>query len=161
MNIYKMKEDTGIVESFPVAIVVSLFNRSVTEPLQEGALEHLRKRGFKEDDITVVEVPGAIEIPFFARVLAEQKKYEVIIALGSIIHGETNHYTWVGPQVSRDCQDVAKEFNTPVIFGVLTTEHESQAWEALGGRFGHKGVNCVNYAIAMRQLRSDIIANKS
>lgn len=155
---YKNTEEKGIVESFPVGIVFSLFNPTVSKPLLEGALEHMRARGFKEEHITVVETPGALDIPYFARLLAAQNRYEALIVLGSIIHGETYHYTWVGPQVCNDCQEISREFNIPVIFGILTTEHASQAMEALGGRYGHKGVNCVDYAIditnVQRQLAS-------
>jgi 6,7-dimethyl-8-ribityllumazine synthase len=160
MKVYKNTDMTGVVQSFPIAVIVSLFNRDITQPLQDGAIEHLKKRGFKDEDICVVEVPGAIEIPYVARVLAATKRYEAIIALGSIVHGETNHYTWVGSQVSSDCFDVSKEFNIPVIFGVLTTEHSAQAWDALGGKFGHKGVNCVDYAITMHHLSKQINADK-
>ncbi|KTC69362.1 riboflavin synthase beta chain (6,7-dimethyl-8-ribityllumazine synthase) [Legionella birminghamensis] len=160
MRQYKNTEEKGIVESFPVAIVISLFNPSVAMPLLDGAIEHLRKRGFKEEHITVVETPGALDIPIFARMLAAENKYEAIIALGSIIHGETYHYTWVGPQVCKDCQDISRDFDIPVIFGVLTTEHASQAMEALGGRYGHKGVNCVDYAVAITNVRRQLASSQ-
>lgn len=158
MNKYASEVSDEKVNSFPIAVIVSLFNPSITQPLQDGAIEHLRQRGFSEGHINLFQVPGAIDIPYIARLVAAKKKFESIIVLGSIIHGESNHYDWVGAQVCQNCDQISKEFNIPVIFGILTTEHAAQAQEALGGRFGHKGVNCVEYAIAVQNLKEQINA---
>ena len=137
---------------FPIAIVVSRFNRAITEELLQGALKRLKACGFGEDDITVVEVPGAVEIPLVAKCLAKQKRHDVIIALGAVVRGETSHYDYVCQQVSDGCQRVALEFETPVIFKVLTTENDDQAWDRLGGRHGHSGVDAVDCALAMHHI---------
>ncbi len=135
--------------SFPIAIVVSQFNREITHKLQQGAIDRLIASGFTTDDITLVEVPGAVEIPLIAQQLARQSKYAAIIALGAVIRGETTHYDYVCEAVSNGCQRVALDFNLPVIFGVLTTEDEAQALERVGGAHGHKGADAADCARSM------------
>ncbi|MDF1758711.1 MAG: 6,7-dimethyl-8-ribityllumazine synthase [Legionellaceae bacterium] len=135
--------------SFAVAIIVSLFNQEVTSELLKGAVSRLIELGVSEDDITIVEVPGAAEIPFVAARLMDTDKYEVVIALGAVIRGETTHYDYVCQQVSDGCQNVSLTFDIPIIFGILTTENEAQAWDRLGGKHGHKGKDCADSAIAM------------
>ncbi|KTD22504.1 6,7-dimethyl-8-ribityllumazine synthase [Legionella londiniensis] len=137
---------------FPIAIVVSQFNRPITRELLQGALKELNAKGFTEKDIAVVEVPGAVEIPLTVKKIAKLKKFEIIIALGAVIRGETTHYDYVCQQVSDGCQKVALEFEIPVIFGVLTTENEAQAWDRLGGRHGHKGIDAVDCALNMHEV---------
>lgn len=135
--------------SFSIAIIVSQFNHEITQELQNGAIKRLLECGFNETDITLIDVPGAIEIPLIAKILAKKNQYAAIIALGAVIRGETTHYDYVCQQVSDGCQRVALEFEMPVIFGVLTTENDDQAWDRLGGKHGHKGVDAVDCAIAM------------
>lgn len=138
--------------SFPVALVVSQFNRDVTTELKKGALERLMQLGFDEGDLVIVEVPGAVEIPILAKRIAMQGKVEAIIALGAVIRGETTHYDYVCEQVSNGCQQVALDYNLPVIFGVLTTENDEQAWDRLGGKQGHKGRDAADCAVAMHTI---------
>lgn len=138
--------------SFPIAIIVSQFNHAITQELKNGAMKRLLDCGFNEQDITLVDVPGAIEIPLIAKILAKKNHYAAIIALGAVIRGETTHYDYVCQQVSDGCQRVALEFEMPVIFGVLTTENDDQAWDRLGGKHGHKGVDAVDCAIAMHSI---------
>jgi len=145
-------ENTNNHEPFPVAIIVSVFNRDITSELQKGAILRLAECGFDEHYITLVEVPGAVEIPLVAQRLAQKNKYGAVIALGAVIRGETSHYDYVCQQVSEGCQRVALEFEIPVIFGVLTTENEAQAWDRLGGKHGHKGVEAVDCALAMNAI---------
>ena len=101
-------------------------------------------------------MPGAVEIPFIAKRLAKKNKHAAIIALGAVIRGETTHYDYVCQQVSDGCQHVALEYETPVIFGVLTTENDEQAWDRLGGSHGHKGVDAANCALAMQSILQQI-----
>lgn len=138
--------------SFPIAIIVSQFNHDITQALVDGAMQRLASSGFKPEDITLVEVPGAIEIPLIAKRLAKKNKYAVIIAFGAVIRGETTHYDYVCQQVSDGCQRVTLKYETPVIFGVLTTENEEQAWDRLGGKHGHKGIDAVDCALAMHSI---------
>jgi 6,7-dimethyl-8-ribityllumazine synthase len=149
MNI--IKANTAVGQTFPIAIVVSLFNRKITQALQDGALQALTAAGFSTEEITWVEVPGAVEIPLVAKTLAKQNKFAAIVALGAVIRGETTHYDYVCEQVSRGCQEVMLAFDLPVIFGILTTENEAQAWDRLGGTHGHKGHDAVDAALAMVQ----------
>ncbi len=134
---------------FPVAIVVSLFNRPITQALQDGALEALQEAGFLPEHITLIEVPGAIEIPLVAQRLAKLNKFGAILALGAVIRGDTTHYDYVCEQVSTGCQQITLAYNVPVVFGVLTTENEAQAWDRLGGSHGHKGHDAVACALSM------------
>ncbi|MDI9819311.1 MULTISPECIES: 6,7-dimethyl-8-ribityllumazine synthase [unclassified Legionella] len=142
--------------SFPVAVVVSRFNYAITQELKRGALDRLSERGFRPEDIIVVEVPGAVEIPLVAKRLAMQKQASAIIALGAVIRGETSHYDYVCEQVSNGCQRIALDYDLPVIFGVLTTENEAQAWERLGGSHGHKGKDAADCAIDMYQILNEL-----
>ncbi len=138
-----------IKQHFNVALVVGRFNEDVTRRLYEGALERLKELAFADEHITVVWVPGAIEIPLTAQRLARTNSYEVIICLGTVIRGETGHYEYVCNQASTGCQTVALENDIPVIFGVLTTENEAQALERAGGQQGNKGRDAVDAALEM------------
>lgn len=130
-----------------IAIVVSVFNAEITEKLLEGAISYLREKDLT--DIKIVKVPGAIEIPLVAKLLAKKKCYEAIICLGAVIRGETDHYQYVCQQVSAGCQEVMLTSETPVIFGVLTTDNEEQAEERAGGSAGHKGREAAEAALHM------------
>lgn len=143
---------SNIQKSSPIAIIVSQFNQSVTHALQDGAVKQLIACGIDEKDITIVEVPGAVEIPLIAKKLAKKGFYSAIIALGAVIRGETTHYDYVCQQVSDGCLRVGLEFEIPVVFGVLTTENEAQAWDRLGGKHGHKGVEAADCALAMHTV---------
>jgi 6,7-dimethyl-8-ribityllumazine synthase len=137
---------------FPIAVIVSTFNQNITQELQRGALQRLAEKGFSSDEITLIEVPGAVEIPLIAKQLAKKKFHGAIIALGAVIRGETTHYDYVCQQVSNGCQQVALEFDIPVVFGVLTTENEAQARDRVGGAHGHKGMDAVDCAIDMHAI---------
>ena len=143
-------------DTFPIALVVSTFNHPITNALKEGALERLTELGFVSTDITIVEVPGAVEIPFVAQLLAKKNSVQAIIALGAVIRGETSHYDYVCDQVSQGCQRVMLDFNIPVIFGVLTTENDEQAWDRLGGKHGHKGKEAADCAVMMHSIKQQI-----
>lgn len=142
--------------SFPIALVVSTFNQEITSALKDGALQRLKELGFKSGDITLVEVPGAVEIPFIANLLAKQKRVNVIIALGAVIRGETSHYDYVCEQVSQGCQRVMLDHDVPVIFGILTTENEDQARDRVGGKHGHKGKDSVDCAVMMHSIKMQL-----
>ncbi|KTD18555.1 riboflavin synthase subunit beta [Legionella lansingensis] len=145
-------ESKDITHSFPIGVVVSRFNQDITGELQRGAVERLKVRGISEQDIILVEVPGAIEIPIVTKRMAMSRQVKAIIALGAVIRGETSHYDYVCEQVSNGCQRIALDYNLPVIFGVLTTENETQAWDRLGGSHGHKGADAADCAIEMHQI---------
>ena len=121
-------------------------------------MQRLRDKGFTDDHITVVDVPGAVEIPLIAKLLAKSARYGAVIALGAVIRGETTHYDYVCQQVSEGCQRVSFEFEVPVIFGVLTTENEDQARERVGGEHGHKGIDAADCAISMVAVLKQLAA---
>ncbi|MGL6029615.1 MAG: 6,7-dimethyl-8-ribityllumazine synthase [Legionella sp.] len=144
------------VASFAIAIISSTFNSDITSELEKGTLEQLTRRGVSRKDISIYQVPGAIEIPLLAKRLALQNKFKSIIALGSVIRGDTSHYDVVCDLVSQGCMRVSLDHNIPVILGVLTTENEQQAWDRLGGVHGHKGVQMADCAITMHELYSTL-----
>lgn len=131
------------------AIIVSEFNQTITDALLKGALERFTELKIHSDDITVIRVPGAVEIPLVAQLLAKAEKHQAIICLGAVIRGETGHYDYVCQQVSQGTQQVMLKYNIPVIFGVLTTDNEKQAEERVGGAHGHKGKDAVDTALSM------------
>ena len=145
------------VDPFPIALVVSQFNRDLTQALQDGAVTCLLQHGLTPQDIAVVEVPGAIEIPLVVQRLAKAGRHAVIIVLGAVVRGETTHYELVCQSVSEGCQQVSLTCDIPVIFGVLTTENEAQAWDRLGGQHGHKGVDAAQAAIAMYRTLQQLL----
>lgn len=138
--------------TFPVGIVVSRFNQSITEKLLKGAQERLLELGFDKGQIAIAEVPGAVEIPLVLQKFSELKQFDALIALGAVVRGETSHYDYVCQLVSSGCQRIALDFRIPVIFGVLTTENEEQALERCGGKEGHKGREAVDAACEMVAL---------
>jgi 6,7-dimethyl-8-ribityllumazine synthase len=146
MNIINAKE---IQTVFHAAIVVSRFNEEVTSLLLDGAVQRLKELNIPDEFITIVWVPGAVEIPLIAKQLAKSGLYETVICLGSVIRGETSHYDYVCDQVSAGCQRVALKYNLPVIFGVLTTDTDAQALARAGGPHGNKGRDAVNAAMEM------------
>ncbi|GIU21468.1 6,7-dimethyl-8-ribityllumazine synthase [Shewanella colwelliana] len=123
-----------------VAIVVSRFNSFVVESLLEGAVDTLKRFGqVADDNITVVRVPGAVELPLAARRVAASGKFDGIIALGAVIRGGTPHFDFVAGECNKGLAQVALEFDLPVSFGVLTTDTIEQAIERSGTKAGNKG----------------------
>lgn len=139
-----------------IAVVVSLFNQFITGRLQQGCVEQLQNCGISQELITIIEVPGAVELPLIAKKVLETDQADVVIVLGCVIRGDTDHYDYVCQQVSQGCQQVALEFCRPVIFGVLTTDNEEQALSRVGGRHGHKGVDAADAALAMYDIIQQI-----
>lgn len=139
-----------------IAVITSRFNEEVTKKLKAGALDRLSECGILNDNLTIIDVPGAIEIPLIAKKLAMQKIYDSIICLGSVIRGETSHYDYVCEQVSFGCQQVMLQYEIPVIFGILTTENEEQALARVGGGHGHKGRDAVDAALEMGNLMKSL-----
>ena len=135
------------------AVVVSRWNSFITERLLQGALDALRRSGCREEDITVVRVPGAFEIPSQARTLAESKKYDAIITLGCLIRGETTHYEHISTEVTRGIGQSAQETGVPHTYGVLTCESLEQALDRAGLKAGNKGFEAAISAVEMVSLQ--------
>lgn len=143
------------------AIVVSQFNQNITSALLNGALERFAEINIPESEITIIHVPGAVEISLAAQLLAKKDKYKAIICLGAVIRGETNHYDYVCQQVSQSCQRIMLDYNVPIIFGVLTTDNENQALDRVGGKEGHKGKDAVDAAVCMAEIVENLTSISS
>ena len=142
-----------------IAVVISRFNSFIDESLLEGALDALKRVGqVKDDNITLVRVPGAYELPLVARRLAESKKFDAIVALGTVIRGGTAHFEYVAGEASSGLGKVAMEAEIPVAFGVLTTENIEQAIERAGTKAGNKGAEAALVALEMYNLLNQIQA---
>ena len=132
------------------AIVVSRFNSFVVESLLEGAVDTLDRFGeVGSDDITVIRVPGAYELPMAAQRIAQSKKFDAIIALGAVIRGGTPHFDFVAGECNKGLAQVSLEYSIPVSFGVITTDSIEQAIERSGTKAGNKGAEAAMGALEM------------
>jgi 6,7-dimethyl-8-ribityllumazine synthase len=134
-------------------VVVSRWNSFITERLLQGALDALRRSGCREEDISIVRVPGAFEIPSQARTLAQSEKYDAIITLGCLIRGETSHYEHISTEVTRGIGQSAQETGVPHTYGVLTCENLEQALDRAGLKAGNKGFEAAISAVEMVSLQ--------
>ncbi len=137
-------------------IIISRFNEFIGSKLLSGAIDELRRHGVNENDIDIVWVPGAFEIPVIAKKVAKSEKYNAIITLGAVIKGSTGHYDYVCAEVSKGIAQVSLETGIPVIFGVLTTDNLEQAIERAGTKAGNKGSDAAKAAIEMANLLKEI-----
>ena len=133
-------------------IVISRFNDFIGSKLLEGAIDTFKRLNVKEENIDVIWVPGAFEIPLSAKFAAETKKYAAIVTLGAIIRGATTHYDYVCAELSKGIASVTMSSGVPVLFGVLTTDTIEQAVERAGTKAGNKGAQCAQSAIEMANL---------
>lgn len=139
-----------------VAIIASRFNEFIVSKLIDGAEDCLLRHGCSGDDIDLIWVPGAFEIPLMAKKLAETGKYDGIIALGTVIRGATSHYDYVCSEVSKGIASVSLDKEMPIMFGILTTENIEQAIERAGTKAGNKGVDAAMGVIEMVNLLKEI-----
>ena len=138
------------------AIVVSRFNEFITSKLLGGTLDCLQRHGASDDQITVVWVPGTIEITTAAKKLAQSGNYAAVICLGAVIRGSTSHYDYVCQQISRGVGQLNYDTGVPTIFGVLTCETIEQAIERAGTKQGNAGVSAAMAAMEMADLLGKI-----
>jgi 6,7-dimethyl-8-ribityllumazine synthase len=137
-------------------LIAGRFNDFITDRLVGGALDALSRSGVKDEDIEIVKVPGAFEIPLVAKKLAKKGKYDAVICLGAVIRGATPHFDYVSSEVSKGIALVGLESEIPVIFGVLTTDTIEQAIERAGTKSGNKGWDAAITAIEMANLMGEI-----
>jgi len=143
------------------AIVVSRFNRTITDRLLDGAVECFRKHGSDvERDVEVFYCPGAFEIPAVAAKITLTGKYDAVVCLGAVVRGETPHFEYIARECARGVSFLARERNIPLLFGVLTTDTFEQAMERAGGSAGNKGWDAALGAISMASLYAQL-DNKS
>src|SRR5215813_5875096 len=130
-------------------LVVSQFNSLITERLQAGAVDALCRQGAREEDILVVQVPGAFDIPLFAKKMAASGRHDAIICLGAVIKGETPHFDYIAAAMTQGIKEVMMAHGLPVTFGVLTTDTVEQALDRAGAKAGNKGFDAALAAIEM------------
>ena len=133
-------------------LVVSRFNHFITDRLLEGAVDALLRHGAQEENLTVVRVPGAFEMPLVAKKLAESGKYDAIVCLGCVIRGATPHFEYVAAEAAKGIALSSLETGVPISFGVLTTDTIEQAIERAGTKAGNKGFQAALSAIEMADL---------
>ena len=152
----KFYEGKLIGSGIKVGLVVSRFNDFITSKLLDGAVDGLVRHGVNRDDMSVVRVPGAFEIPIMARKLVNTDKYDGIICLGAVIRGETPHFDYVAAECSKGIANVALSADIPVIYGVLTTDTVEQAIDRAGTKAGNKGFDAAVSLIEMIDLEKNI-----
>jgi 6,7-dimethyl-8-ribityllumazine synthase len=138
-------------ENLSVALVVSEWNPQITESLYKGAFDTLRKHKVAENNISKINVPGSFELIYGAK-HAQSKGVDVVIAIGSVIQGETKHFDFVCQGVSQGIKDLNIQSKIPVIFCVLTDNTLQQAIDRSGGQFGNKGIEAAVSALKMANL---------
>ena len=139
-------------EGLRIGIALARFNQAVTDQLLAGALEAAVKHGVADDAIDVATVPGAFELPLCAQRLAMTGRYDALICLGAVVRGETPHFDFVAGEAAHGIAEVARRFDLPVVFGVLTTDTMEQALARAGGDRGNKGYEAAVTACEMAQV---------
>ncbi|MBU3811113.1 MAG: 6,7-dimethyl-8-ribityllumazine synthase [Candidatus Niameybacter stercoravium] len=145
-------EGNLVAQEIKVGIVVGRFNEFIVSKLVGGALDGLKRHGVREEQIEIVYVPGAFEIPLVAKKMAKSEKYDAIICLGAVIKGSTPHFDYVCAEASKGVASVSLDTEKPVIFGILTTDTIEQAIERAGTKAGNKGYDAAVSAIEMVNL---------
>jgi 6,7-dimethyl-8-ribityllumazine synthase len=140
--------------NFNFAVIASQWNAAVTDSLLEGAVSTLKKHGVQQNKIQVFRVPGSFELPTAADLALQYLKIDAVICLGSVVQGETPHFTFVCEAVAQGIKDVALKHHKPVIFGVLTDHNMEQAMARAGGKHGNKGVEAAITALKMAHLQA-------
>ena len=148
----KIFEGQLTAKGLKFCIIASRFNDFITSRLVEGASDALVRHGTKEDDIDVVKVPGAFEIPLIAKKAASSKRYNAVIALGTVIRGATPHFDLVASEAAKGVAQVSLETGVPISFGIITSDTIEQAIERAGSKSGNKGWDAAMVAIEMAQL---------
>ena len=148
----KTIEGTFVATKGNFAIVVGRWNSFVVESLLSAAIDTLQRHGIADNKITVVRAPGAFEIPLVCKKIAEQKKFDAIIALGAVIRGGTPHFEYVAGECTKGLAQVMMEYGVPVAFGVLTVDTIEQAIERAGTKAGNKGAEAALSALEMVSL---------
>ncbi|EFL52693.1 6,7-dimethyl-8-ribityllumazine synthase [Solidesulfovibrio fructosivorans JJ]] len=138
------------------AIVAGRFNDFITDRLVGGAIDYLTRHGADRDDIAIVRVPGAFEIPLAAKKLAASAKYNGVICLGAVIRGATPHFEYVANECVKGLAHVMLETNVPVGFGVLTVDTLEQAIERAGSKAGNKGVEASAAVLEMVRVMEQL-----
>jgi 6,7-dimethyl-8-ribityllumazine synthase len=136
-------------QGLKIGIVVSRFNNFVTERLLEGATDGFTSHGGADENLTIVRVPGAFEIPLIVEKMAASGKYDALVCLGAVIRGDTPHFDYVCEAVTRGIGDAVQTYKIPIGFGVLTTDDVQQAMERAGAKDANKGYEALLTVLEM------------
>lgn len=151
---YHIKTIEGLMDAkgYKIAIIASRFNDFMVNSLIGGAVDYLVRHGADKDDLTIIRVPGAFEMPIVAKKAADSKKYDGIVALGAVIRGATPHFDFVASETTKGLAHVSLEYGIPVGFGLLTTDNMEQAIERSGSKAGNKGVEAASALLETLQV---------
>lgn len=141
-----------VAKGLRFAFVVSRFNDFITSRLLEGAMDAVLRHGGKEEDVDIVRVPGAFEMPVVAKRLAKSRRYDAVVCLGAVMRGSTPHFEYIASELAKGLANVSLEIEIPISFGVLTTDTLEQAIERAGSKAGNKGFEAAVSAIEMANL---------
>lgn len=147
-----VRKGSGTARGIRIAIVVSRFNNLITDRLLEGALEEIARADADKEDVDVISVPGAWEMPVVVGELARQGRTDAIVCLGCVVRGDTPHFDFVAGENASGISAVARETGIPVANGVLTTNTMEQALDRAGGKMGNKGAEAAMCAVEMAHL---------
>jgi 6,7-dimethyl-8-ribityllumazine synthase len=136
-------------QGLKIGIVVSRYNQFITEKLLDGALDGFKSHGGEDENVTVVHVPGAFEIPLIAEKMAASGKYDALVCVGAVIRGDTPHFDYVCDAVTRGIGDAVRKYKIPIGFGVLTTNDVQQAMERSGSKDANKGYEALLTVVEM------------
>jgi len=145
-----------ISKNYKIAIVVSRFNEMISQKLLDGAIDAFLRHEVHEEDITVIWVPGAFELPLAAQTAALSKLYDAVLCLGAVIRGATPHFEFIASEVTKGIAQVGLQTGIPVIYGVLTTDTIEQAIERAGTKNGNKGFSSATAALEMINLLKEM-----
>lgn len=149
MSTHTPTGELKVVKGMRVAIVRAQWNSHITSRLEADAREVFAEQGLPDKDVVTFDVPGAVELTFAASQLIESELFDVVVAFGCVIRGETPHFDYVCQSVTQGITFLNSDCDIPVIFGVLTVNNEEEALERLGGKHGHKGREAAETAIRM------------
>ena len=148
----KVYEGRLNAEAFRFAIVASRWNELISARLVEGALDSLKRLGAKDANVSVYRVPGAFEIPLLALRLAQSRKFDAVICLGTIIRGQTPHFDYIASEVTRGISHAGLTSGLPVVFGIVTADTVDQAIDRAGVKLGNKGFEAAMTAVELVNL---------
>lgn len=137
--------------NFRIALIISEFNRDITEKMLEGAIKTLKKNLVQEKNIKIIWVPGSFEIPLMCQKMAKMEKIDGIVAIGCVIKGETDHFYYISSETSRGIMDVMLKFSIPIGFGIITCNNLKQAKDRSGIR-ENKGIEATQAVLEMLSI---------
>ncbi|WGS66240.1 6,7-dimethyl-8-ribityllumazine synthase [Enterobacteriaceae bacterium ET-AT1-13] len=153
----KIINSTFNTSNSTIAIVISRFNEFINKSLLKGSIDILKRIGkISDNNITIVWVPGAYEIPLITQLLANSKKYKAIITLGTIIKGETKHFEYISNSIISNISNIILKTEIPIILGILTTNNIEQAINRSGCKSGNKGIDAALNALEMINIINNI-----